>query len=268
MVKEIQLRPDQYTVRPSNPNDGDKVRPQKYTKVYDNERMHAPEGDYSSVNDPHVDTSNPYNEAVVKKAKNIFKPIRKGAGSAATWLQKSSGTGFTALTGLVRGIFNGKYPNLWTWGSIGGGALALISTIKSGLKTLKLFYNKQKESIPWPGYALKTAIMGFLTTTLWAPVLGLRSSAAKVVDNVLKIDPQLVGGGLIAAIGINLYLAVAKGQSFINKIFGIFGMGDDLKNVVRSPLDGFSWMVKNNPDGQQQAGAGNPAQQQAALANR
>ncbi len=167
------------------------------------------------------------------------KVLEKGEGAMRTTGTLLSSSGILAKEGINKLKSN---PTAVTTAVGLGAAFSGLVAANDFVQTIKTFMNPNNESnVSWLMYALRGIITGGLASSLAAPFLGLKNTPLhEIKDGKSTIRENRVYGAAFAAIITSVFIATAKGISFLNKIPILGPMIGDTVQPVSQGLRGIT----------------------------
>jgi hypothetical protein len=171
--------------------------------------------------------------------RGILDFVKNGVGSA-----KGLCSGlFTNLSSWSRALISN--PTALTWCSGIGAAVVAVMSVKNIFHGINIAVGRRpQEQMPSLAYLFQGFLQGGLTAALFSNILGTRNPLAKREGNRLIVTNKMMIGGAVAPALMGLWLQLAEGNTFLNRIPGI---GPMLGEVAKMPL---SWLKDafSNPD--------------------
>jgi hypothetical protein len=137
-------------------------------------------------------------------------------------------------------------PNLIAGAAGLGGIYTGLASIKNVFKMIGSFTDPKSEpAVSWILYGLQSILEGGLAMGLLAPFINMKNPFAKIINGKEVVQYKTLAGGLLAPIFVSTYIAMAKNNSFLNRL-PIFGK--PLKEIVNSLSKGLKHISSNTGD--------------------
>ncbi len=202
-----------------------------------------------------IDTLNKREPGLLPNLDDEYKP--KETSAPKRWLQTIIGwanSGLGSVKNLCSGIFSNfdswckaliRNPTALTWCSGIGAAIVAVLAVKNIFHGVNIAVGRRpQEKMPSLAYLFQGLLQGGLTAALFSNILGSRNPLAKREGSRLVVTNKMMLGGIVAPALMGLWLQLAEGNTFLNRIPVI---GPMLGEVASMPL---SWLKDAfaNPD--------------------
>ncbi len=219
-----------------------------------------------------IDSLNKREADLLPNLDDEYKP--KETSAPKRWLQTVIGWANSAggsVKNLCTGIFSNfgswcrsiiSNPTALTWCSGIGAAVVAVLSIKNIFHGINIAVGRRpQEKMPSLAYLFQGLLQGGLTAALFSNILGSRNPLAKREGTRLVVTNKMMLGGVVAPALMGLWLQLAEGNTFLNRIPVI---GPMLGEVASMPLnwlkDAFSNPDKNVPSAMVPGAASHGAQ--------